>query len=81
MSQTIPSGAVDGGVKTLLRGEGLMLLGCAAATVPNERADASRRRTPPVRPRLLALGDSYTIGEGVVGRERWPAQLAARLGE
>jgi lysophospholipase L1-like esterase len=27
----------------------------------------------------LALGDSYTIGEGVAPAERWPAQLAARL--
>ena len=29
--------------------------------------------------RFLALGDSYTIGEGVAEHERWPAQLAARL--
>ncbi len=28
---------------------------------------------------LLALGDSYTIGEGVPRGEAWPAQLAARL--
>ena len=28
---------------------------------------------------FLALGDSYTIGEGVVPGERWPAQLVARL--
>ena len=28
---------------------------------------------------FLALGDSYTIGEGVAPGERWPAQLAARL--
>lgn len=27
----------------------------------------------------LALGDSYTIGEGVAPAERWPMQLAARL--
>lgn len=27
----------------------------------------------------LALGDSYTIGEGVAGNERWPVQLAAAL--
>lgn len=27
----------------------------------------------------LALGDSYTIGEGVAADERWPAQLARRL--
>ena len=29
---------------------------------------------------FLALGDSYTIGEGVDAGERWPAQLARRLG-
>jgi len=29
--------------------------------------------------RFLALGDSYTIGEGVAEAERWPAQLAQRL--
>jgi lysophospholipase L1-like esterase len=29
--------------------------------------------------RYLALGDSYTIGEGVESAERWPSQLAAAL--
>ena len=29
--------------------------------------------------RYLALGDSYTIGEGVAPAERWPVQLAAAL--
>lgn len=29
--------------------------------------------------RYLALGDSYTIGEGVPADARWPVQLAARL--
>ena len=29
--------------------------------------------------RLLALGDSYTIGEAVTAAERWPALLAQRL--
>ena len=31
--------------------------------------------------RFLALGDSYTIGEGVAAAERWPVQLAAALRE
>jgi lysophospholipase L1-like esterase len=31
--------------------------------------------------RLLALGDSYTIGEGVAEALRWPQQLVSRLGE
>ncbi|HEY2395423.1 MAG TPA: GDSL-type esterase/lipase family protein [Rudaea sp.] len=29
--------------------------------------------------RILALGDSYTIGEGVAAEDRWPDQLAATL--
>lgn len=29
--------------------------------------------------KFLALGDSYTIGEGVLPEERWPVQLAALL--
>ncbi len=31
--------------------------------------------------RYLALGDSYTIGEGVVESDRWPMQLARELRE
>lgn len=34
---------------------------------------------PPLR--WLALGDSYTIGEGVSADGRWPVQLAAQLRE
>lgn len=39
--------------------------------------------TPPVGGALsyLALGDSYTIGEGVAANDRWPMQLAKRLRE
>lgn len=36
----------------------------------------------PARPvRFLALGDSYTIGEGAAAGSRWPDQLVARLHE
>jgi len=38
---------------------------------------------PPVQAaevRILALGDSYTIGEGVAAGDAWPFQLAAMLG-
>ena len=31
--------------------------------------------------RYLALGDSYTIGEGVEDQERWPAHLVGMLAE
>jgi lysophospholipase L1-like esterase len=31
--------------------------------------------------RILALGDSYTIGEGVSAEQRWPVQLVKRLRE
>ncbi len=48
----------------------LVLLGGA----PPESA-----QKPPAR--FLALGDSYTIGEGVVPAQRWPVELAARLRE
>jgi lysophospholipase L1-like esterase len=34
---------------------------------------------PPAAERFLALGDSYTIGEGVTPDERWPMQLARLL--
>src|SRR5690606_16114512 len=34
---------------------------------------------PPAPPRFLALGDSYTIGEGVEEAERWPVRLAPAL--
>jgi lysophospholipase L1-like esterase len=30
---------------------------------------------------FLALGDSYTIGEGVAEAQRWPQQLVSRLGQ
>jgi lysophospholipase L1-like esterase len=40
-------------------------------------AEAGARR--PARMRYLALGDSYTIGEGVPESGRWPSRLAARL--
>lgn len=40
-------------------------------------AAAAGAQSPP--PRYLALGDSYTISEGVAEHDRWPVQLAAAL--
>lgn len=53
----------------------LLVPGC----MPDAPASASDVASPS-SPRVLALGDSYTIGEGVAPADRWPAQLAARLG-
>jgi lysophospholipase L1-like esterase len=47
----------------------LLLIGCTPA-LPT---------MTPTPIRLLALGDSYTIGESVSAAERFPMQLAARL--
>ncbi|MGH7458955.1 MAG: SGNH/GDSL hydrolase family protein [Longimicrobiaceae bacterium] len=48
----------------------LALCGCSAG-------DAGLTSREPAR--FLALGDSYTIGEGVPEGRRWPVQLAERL--
>jgi lysophospholipase L1-like esterase len=54
---------------------GLTLFACSSGTGPG----ADPTTTEPGPSRLLALGDSYTIGEGVLEAQRWPEQLAARL--
>ena len=46
-----------------------MLAGCAATGLPGQAGTL----------RYLALGDSYTIGEGVAEDGRWPLQLARAL--
>ena len=40
-----------------------------------------RASTRPTAARYLALGDSYTVGEGVAANETWPVRLVARLRE
>ena len=38
-----------------------------------------KRLWPTITVKYLALGDSYTIGQGVEENERWPNQLSAQL--
>lgn len=47
-------------------------MACAPASSPRVVSASNAAR-------VLALGDSYTIGEGVAQSERWPVVLAARL--
>lgn len=67
----------------------LSLLSCAIPPVVKPQS-LSMIDTPIITPtqsptpaelRILALGDSYTIGEGVAEADRWPVQLVARLRE
>lgn len=53
------------------------IAGCAADGARGEASPGSGEG----RVRYVALGDSYTIGTGVSEAERWPNQLAARVGE
>lgn len=60
---------------------GLILwLGCwllAGCILPSDIAKTNNEKVETMH--YLALGDSYTIGEGVATEERWPVQLATRL--
>lgn len=52
-----------------------MILACLGCDPPVSPTSA----TSPAVGRFLALGDSYTIGEGVPEADRWPNQLARML--
>lgn len=51
----------------------LAMAGCAGSGNPTDDGGGAGDM------RFLALGDSYTIGEGVPESQRWPVQLAAML--
>lgn len=57
----------------------VLLPGLAACTTGNvgKGPTIDRAMTTPLT--FLALGDSYTIGEGVPPAQRWPSQLIERL--
>lgn len=55
----------------------MALLSAGLAGCPGDGAPRPAAGTASMR--VLSLGDSYTIGEGVAPGERWPDRLAARL--
>jgi lysophospholipase L1-like esterase len=50
-----------------------------SAPAPAPPPSPEERAAMPERMRLLALGDSYSIGEGVSAAERWPVRLTSAL--
>jgi len=60
----------------------VLLLGACEASEESVRpipASASITSTLPQEVRVLVVGDSYAVGEGVGSDDAWPAQLAAAL--
>jgi lysophospholipase L1-like esterase len=56
--------------------------GCGGSAVPNPtRPTGGGDDVPAGYLRMLSLGDSYTIGEGVPEADRWPVRLAGMLRE
>lgn len=60
---------------------GLLAAGAIAGCAADPARDEPSPHGQEERVRYVALGDSYTIGTGVTEPERWPNQLAARIGD
>lgn len=60
-------------------GEAALVAGLLAYGLRTLREAQAASAAPAREVRVLALGDSYTIGEAVPAAERWPMQVAALL--
>ncbi len=60
----------------LLTSAALLLFACSSQSSPNP-VPTTTVAVPTGSAAYLALGDSYTIGEGAAEADRWPVQLAA----
>jgi lysophospholipase L1-like esterase len=58
-----------------------LLVGCSSSSVPATASISITGKTDMPSYRYLALGDSYTIGESVAAKDRWPNQLARSLAD
>ncbi len=71
------AGSLDGGATGTGAAGGVSAATGAQAPSPGGAGTGKPAAAAPAR--YLALGDSYTIGEGVAAAARWPVQLAALL--
>ena len=70
------------GAGALLAGASLLaaaLVASAPAAASSAAASETSKDAPGRPATFLALGDSYTIGQGVTAQERWPERLVALL--